>query len=197
MSYSIYEDLGKLRKQIPQPPLVFILLSLFLISGCAKPYRITHDLESRFEPGKTCVIGNIIDEFPVGVAEDQKPTVEEVAKFRDYLAEEVQKSEILTLCEKSTEFADYRIQAAILWYVRGSGAERALIGHFGVGYATCLVRLKLVDNDSGNTVFAGNFRAVVDHPFVSGNTVFRDVSKDFCKQLEQRLEKLRKEAQQT
>lgn len=197
MFYSSYEGLEKLRKQILQQPLAFILVSLTLIiSGCAKPYRITHDLETRFEPGQTCVIGNIIDEFPMGVAESKKPTVEEVAKFRAYLAEEIQKCEILALRESSTKPADYRIQASILWYDRGSGAARVLVGRFGAGQAECLVRFKLIDNERDTTVFAGNFMAVVNNPFVSGNKAFKKVSADFCRQLEKRLKKLCKEANQ-
>ncbi len=127
----------------------------------------------------------------------KKPTVEEVAKFRDNLAEEIQKSKMLVLQQRSKSTADYEIQVSILSYSRGSGATRLLLGHFGMGKAECIVRLKLVDNGKGATVFAGNFRAIVDHGFISGNKVFKRVSEDFCGRLEKRLKTLQEGSEKT
>lgn len=172
---------------------IALILSLVLLGGCTKRYTITCDLNTYFTPDKTCVIGAITDELPIDTEESKKPSAEDIAKFKNYLTEEIEKKDIITLLGQNADSTDYEIRGSILDYKKGSGVVRAIIG-FGLGDAKCVVSLRLVDTKTGLTVYGGNFTALVNDWLESGDKIFKQVSRDFTKQLEKQLKKMAKEA---
>lgn len=173
--------------------IVTLIISLVLLGGCTKRYTITCDLNEHFEPTSTCVIGSIVDELPIDTEEAKKPSAEDIAKFKNYLLEEIEKEDIITLLGQDADSTDYEIKGSILDYKKGSGAVRFFIG-LGLGDAKCIVNMRLVDGSTGLTVFGGNFTATVSSWAESGDKIFRQISKDFTKELKKQLKKLAKEA---
>ena len=173
--------------------LASLILSLVLLGGCTKRYTITCDLHDYFTPDKTCVIGAITDELPLGTEEGEKPTAEDIAKFKNYLSEEIERQDIIKLLGQNADSTDYEIRGSVLDYKKGSGVVRAFIS-VGLGDAKCVMNLRLVDKTTGLTVFGGNFTAIVNSWTESGDKVYKQVSKDFTKELKKQLKKLAKEA---
>ncbi|MEW6411376.1 MAG: DUF4410 domain-containing protein [Candidatus Zixiibacteriota bacterium] len=172
--------------------IIAAMITAILSTGCTNRYAITHDLEDWISPDRTCKIGAFADELPINTAEGDKPTIEDVAKFKECLTEEIEKYDIINLLSEDTLIPDYEIRGSFLEYKKGSGVVRFFVG-FGLGNADCVMTMRLVDNSTGLTVFGGNFRATVSSGLESGDNAYRQISRDFCKQLEKRLKKLRKE----
>ncbi len=171
---------------MPQKLLVLTLVgSLALLGGCTKHYTITCDLTQYFTPDKTCTIGAIVDELPVDTKEGKKPTAEDIAKFKNYLFEEITSRDIITLLRSNADSSDYEIRGSILEYKKGSGVVRAVFG--SPGNAECVVDLRLVEAETGQTIFGGNFTATVSDWAVSGDKIFKQISADFTRQLEEQL----------
>ncbi len=161
-----------------------VLLAIVMLAfGCTKPYRITHDLEAPTRAAASCSIGDIIDELPLDFEEEKKPTAEDIAKFKDYLQEELSKRDIFGSHSQGDPEADYEVTGSIISYEKGSGWLRFLFG-FGAGSARVTVSLRLIDRSSNQTVFAGNFNGIVTHWAELGDEVFSQVSKNFAKELE-------------
>lgn len=182
--------MGKLQKV-----LIPVMASLLVLTaGCAQ-YKITHELERYIPEEKTCKIGKIVDELPAGTDEVDRPSREDIGKFKNYLIDEFDKRDIMKLVSSLSD-ADYEVQGSVLEFKKGSGWLRFLVG-FGAGNAKVLINLKLVDSNDESILFGGNFSGTVTGWGEKGEKVFQKVSKDFTKQLEKRLKKLRKEMEKT
>ncbi|MBU8934374.1 MAG: DUF4410 domain-containing protein [candidate division Zixibacteria bacterium] len=171
---------------------LLVLLGLLLVfMGCTKPYKITHDLEAPIRPPSACTIGEITDGLPFDTKDEDKPTIEHIDMFRGYLEEELSKKEIFGTVGDLSADAQYRVEGTILEFKKGSGFVRFMIG-FGLGSAILTVELRLIETESGITLFAGNFKRKISDWGESGDKTFENVAKDFAKELKKQLKKLNK-----
>ncbi len=68
-----------------------VLLVLIAAAGCAPRYMITQPLTQPLVLGETVRVGEILDEMPADTEEGDRPTAENLLKFRSYLADEISK----------------------------------------------------------------------------------------------------------
>ena len=162
-----------------------------LLVGCAKSYKIIQDLEAPLPDMANCTIGTITDELPVDVEENEKPPLEDIEKFKQWLDEQMEKAEILRMSDLGDPAAQYEVRGGIMGYKRGSGTLRALFGVWAGG-AYVTVYLELVDKAADSAVFSGSFKGAVTNYAESGDTMFLRVATDFAKALSKRVKKLRK-----
>ena len=167
-----------------------VVLSVFLLflSSCTKRYIITTEMEKPIDIGTTCSIGQIADELPIGIEEEDKPSLEDVEKLKSFIVEELNKKDAL-IAHIAKHNTRYEINGSILEFKKGSGALRFFIG-FGAGSARLVTHLQLIDKNSGNVIFAGNFTSTVSDGLVDGEKIFRQTAKDFTSQLFKQLKKL-------
>ncbi len=158
-----------------------LLLLAVAAGGCAKNYVITTPLAGLLSQPAQFEVGEIADQLPADLEADKRPTAEDMAKFRTYIAEEIGKREI-GFTEEYGGGARYEVTGSLLEYKRGSGTLRFFIG-FGAGSAKVTTQLKLVDKTSGETLFAGNFTGTVTGWADSGDKMFRQVAADFSNEL--------------
>jgi hypothetical protein len=164
------------------------LVVALLASGCAKQYVITKDLAVPLESPARVRVGAIADELPATVDEEDKPSAEDIEKFRRYLTEELRsiKSDIQVI---QAGDAAYEVTGGIMQYTQGSGFLRFLIG-FGAGSAKVLTELKVVEVATGNVVFGGNFEGSVSSWAETGDEMFRKVARNFAKEIERQQKNL-------
>lgn len=163
---------------------------IVLVIGCAKPYVITTDLERPLAHTSTVSVGEITDEFPLDFDPAKKPTVADIARFKDLIMDQLSGVGLFRT-EPSADTAEYEVQGAILDYKKGSGAARFFIG-FGVGNAKVTTTLRLVDKKTNATLFSGNFTGTVSDWGTKGNKVFDATAKNFAKALKSKMKKLAK-----
>lgn len=164
-----------------------LLAITILFIGCT-PYVVTIPLEEAIETSSVCCIGAITDELPLDIEDEDKPTAEEIEKFKVLLQNELIKTDILVITGCGDPESRYEVTGGILEYKRGSGAVRFLIG-FGLGNAKLLVTLKLVDRTSRETVFAGNFPAEVGDWLTGSDKIYNMVAKNFAKAVKKQQKK--------
>jgi len=152
---------------------------------------VTQSLSARLDRGRACSIGEITESLPADVEAEDKPSLEDVNQFREYLKKEVTNKEIFLYVSDMTGNLDYEVTGNILAYKRGSGAVRFLIG-FGLGNAKITVELKLRNTATGEILFAGNFKQSVSSGYESGMDMYRRVAKDFARGLSKQQKKLEK-----
>jgi len=170
--------------------LLVLVLVIALIQGCAQ-YVVTQNLSASLDRGWACAIGEITENLPADVEEEDKPPLGDVDQFRDYLKEELANKGIFQAMGDMADKPDYEVTGNILAYKRGSGAVRFLIG-FGLGNAKITVELKLRRTTTGEILFAGNFKQSVSSGYESGIDMYRRVAKDFAKELSKQKKKLEK-----
>jgi hypothetical protein len=166
-----------------------LLLMLLLVAGCAKPYKITQPLEEPLIHGSAVSIGPVHDALPPDMDEEDKPTEEHINKLRRYLFEELERKQLFDGVFPDSADTKYEVVGRMLTFKKGSGAVRFFIG-FGLGDAEVTVGLELVEKETSEVKFAGNFKQVVSHWATSGDQVFRNVAKDFAKALEKNMKEL-------
>lgn len=169
-----------MRREARSIVLAIAVLGLAL-AGCSPSYVITQGLDEPLPQPSTFRVGDFEDRLPADVEADDRPTAEDIEKFRTYLQEELEKDDELALqpCEAACA---YELRGSILEYKRGSGFLRFFIG-FGAGSAKVVTELALVDLKDGRTVFSGNFEGTVGSWAESGAEMYKRVSKDFRKAL--------------
>jgi hypothetical protein len=167
------------------------IIAVAFISGCAN-YVITEDLAAPLEPQPRAVIGEFRDELPIDMDADKKPPLEDIDKLRSYIADELLKKEFFSAVSVSDPGGgQYEVTGAVIEYKKGSGVLRVLFGAFaGSGRLTTVVELR--DKQTGTILFSGNFKGTVTHWADSGDSMFRQVAKDFAKSLRKESEKLAK-----
>ena len=170
--------------------LTVILSGILLFSGCTH-YKITQRLEQPIKKPSNCSIGEIEDKLPTDFDEDDKPALEHIEKFRDYLKTELEKKDIFQTVQLMNLELEYEVVGGILDFKKGSGFVRFLIG-FGAGSAKLTIELKLKDRNTGEILFAGNFKQEVSSYLESGDMIFKRIAQDFAKELEKQIKKLQK-----
>ena len=170
--------------------LALIVCGLLIISGCAT-YKITHELDRPIEKTGFCQVGEIKDELPAGFKEEDKPTFEHIDAFRRHLRNALEEKLIFSSVDLGNLGGDYEVAGGIRDYKKGSGFVRFL-GLFGAGNARVMAALRLEDRETGEVLFAGNFRKEVTSEFEKGDVMFERVAKDFAKALEKAIKKLEK-----
>lgn len=167
------------------------LLIVLMLSGCAKHFVITEQLEAPLERPAFFVIGDITDDLPPDIEEGKKPSSEDIGKLKNYLHEELAKRKFLSERVSGSEGAEYEIVGSIVDYKKGSGLMRALFG-FWAGSANTSIALKLIDIETGDVIFGGMFEGSVSSWGESGDKMFKQISKRFSKELEKQMKKLSK-----
>jgi hypothetical protein len=170
--------------------LAVILCGFLILFGCAN-YRITHKLEQPIKQPSNCSIGEIKDELPADFDEDDKPSLEHVEKFRDYLRIALIEKGIFRDVLLVNPESEYHVTGGILDFKKGSGVVR-FFGLFGAGNAKLTATLRLEDRKTGEILFGGNFKQEVSSYMESGDMIFKRVAQDFAKELEKQLKKLKK-----
>lgn len=169
--------------------LVLLAVAVVLFTcGCAKQYVITTDLGEPLESPARFRIGSVTDQLPSTVEAKDKPSAEDIEKFRGYLLEELGSSLKFGMETVTGGDAEYEVTGGIMQYTKGSGFLRFLIG-FGAGSAKVLTQLKVVEVDTGDVVFAGNFEGDVTSWMEGGDLMFRRVAQNFAKELKRQHEK--------
>jgi hypothetical protein len=171
--------------------LVIFVFSPLIIFGCAN-YKITHELEQPIDREGVCYIGEIHDELPLDFEEEDKPSLEKIDMFRDYLRIKLQERGIFRAVELMNPEGEYEITGGLLEFRKGSGVARFFIG-FGAGNARLTTRLSLLDRNTGQVLFAGTFKQEVSSWMEEGDLIFQRAANDFAKALEKQLKKLEKE----
>jgi hypothetical protein len=169
--------------------LALLAMVVLLVSGCGKSFVITQTLEQPIAFPSKCYIGDISDNLPLGTELKDRPTVEDIDKLRGFLIERLEEEECLSLTTYNLDSARYRVQGSILDFKKGSGLMRALFG-FGIGAAVLTVNLELIDQNTNEIVFAGNFSESVTSYGESGAETFKRVAKNFAKELRKQRVKL-------
>jgi hypothetical protein len=169
---------------------VIVVCCLLTFSGCAT-YKITHDLEQPIDEAKTCSIGEIKDELPLGFKEEDKPSLEKIDMFRDYLRIKLMHRGVFNGVGLMSPDAEYEVIGGLLEFRKGSDVARFFIG-LGVGNARLTVRLSLVDRATGEVLFSGTFKQEVSSWVEEGDLIFERAADAFSKALERQIKKLEK-----
>ena len=151
------------------------------ISGCAEQFVITTDLAEPLQSPARFLVGSITDELPPTVEAKNKPSAEDMGKFRRYLTEELDKF-APTIQVAQAGNATYEITGGIMQYKKGSGFLRFMIG-LGAGSAKVLTQLKVAEVATGEIIFAGNFEGAVTDWTETGDMMFRKIARNFAKEL--------------
>lgn len=167
--------------------LFILLLIAVFFTGCT-PYVVTTPLDEPLDGDAICCIGSIADELPIDMKDEDKPTLEEIEKFKDHLYNELNQKGLLELAGCGGTDTRYEVSGSVIDFKRGSGVARFVIG-FGVGNAKMVTSLKLVDVGSGETVFAGNFPAQVSDWMTKGDEIFKTTARNFAKAVEKQQKK--------
>lgn len=165
-----------------------LALLALLVSGCAKNYVITTNLEAPLARHSACSVGAIIDELPADTEASKKPSAEAIQKFKNRIQEQIYDQRVFDHTNGS-DSAVYEVTGSILEYAKGSGALRFFIG-FGAGSAKITTNLKMTNTRTGQTIFAGNFKGEVSNWGDSGDKMFEQVAKAFAKELRKQQKKL-------
>jgi hypothetical protein len=78
-------------------PTAIALLAALALAGCSPRYMITQDLDRSLDAGQAVCVGEILDEMPAETEAGDRPTAENLEKFRYYIAEELSKRDHLPL----------------------------------------------------------------------------------------------------
>ena len=160
---------------------LFALVVVLGASGCAEQFIITTDLAEPLQSPARFRVGSITDELPATVESKNKPSVEDIGKFKKYLGEELSSLnpdiQVIQIGD-----AAYEVTGGIMQYKKGSGFLRFMIG-MGAGSAKVLTQLKVVEVATGETLFAGNFEGSVTDWTETGDMMFRKIARDFAKEL--------------
>lgn len=167
-----------------------ILMACLLVIGCTKPYSILIELEQPLKATSNCYIGEIEDGMAFDVDEEDKPSLEDMTKFRNYIAEYLVKKEIFGFANASEQDSEYEVVGSLIEYKKGSGVMRFLFGLFG-GTARMTVTLGLIDKSTNLTIFSGNFTRTVTSGYESGSTMYKNIAKDFAKALKKQIKNLK------
>jgi hypothetical protein len=170
-----------------------LLATLALVPGSAKNYLVTNPLGAPLATPAICSVGEIADELPADVEQGKRPSAESVQKLKRFIEDEVAKRELMQILPPGDAAAGYEIIGSFLEYKRGSGALRFIVG-FGAGNAKATLGLRLVEKQTGTTLYGGHFTATVSSGLESGDEAFERIAKDFAKELDKQMEKVRKEA---
>ena len=172
------------KRQIP----IFIALTMILLVGCTKRYVITDELSEQLPIASTVSVGEIVDELPIDMEEEKKPTIEHIEAFKAHLAEQIEKKEVFSASGIGTNLSEYELRGSIISYKKGSGFMRFLIG-FGAGNSEVTIALQLVNRSTDEVVFGGNFKGSVGSYFDKGDKMFETVAKEFAKALKKAVKK--------
>jgi hypothetical protein len=171
--------------------LVTFVCAPLILFGCAN-YKITHELEQPIDRAGVCYIGEIHDELPLDLEEEDKPSLDKIDMFRDYLRIKLQEKGIFRAIDLMSPQGEYEVTGGLLEFKKGSGVARFFIG-FGVGNARLTARLSLLDRNTGQVLFAGTFKQEVSSWAEEGDLIFERAANDFAKALEKQLKKLERE----
>ncbi len=164
-----------------------------IIAGCA-PYVITHDLEVMITNNQSCLIGQITDELPSDMAEKNKPTLENIEYLKMKLQKELDRIKVFSQVVADIGETNYEITGSILEYKKGNGFVRFIsFGLAGGGKIT--IELKLINKDTDEVMFAGNYSRVVASYIESRNAMFSYVARDFANSLKKQVKNIRKQAE--
>lgn len=166
---------------------VLLSLVIVLVAGCT-PYVVTTPLKEPLENDGICCIGSITDELPIDMEEEDKPTLEEIEKFKDHLYNEINRKGVLEMAGCGGSDTRYEVSGSVIEFKRGSGVARFVIG-FGVGNAKMVTSLRLVDVVNDQTVFAGNFPAQVSDWMTKSDEIFKTIARNFAKAVEKQQKK--------
>lgn len=167
-----------------------IIVTCLLFMGCTKPYNVLIELEQPLKPVSRCCIGEIEDMLPLDMAEEDKPSLEEITKFRNYIAEQLVKRDIFGFAFTEEQNCDYEVVGSLVEFQKGSGALRFLIG-FGAGNAKMTTSLGLIDKSNDRTVFSASFSRSVSSGLESSSAMYKNIAKDFAKVLSKQMKKLK------
>lgn len=167
-----------------KPACWILLLASMSLAACSRSYVITTDLSAALEPSATYSVGTIVSALPANTEGDRGPTHEAITKLKSCLIEEIGNRDDLPLREMRGGRPAFVVRGRLLEYEPGSGTLRFLVG-WGAGQAKLVVQLRLVSRSNGRVRFAGKFVAYTSGPLDSGDEVFRQVARNFSKQLEQ------------
>jgi hypothetical protein len=173
-----------------------VLCLIILMTGCTKRYLITDELSDPLIDEPACSIGPVTDELPIGFDEADKPAVETIDRFKDYIYEELAKREIFSALHRGSGMGDYEVTGGILDYKKGSGFLRFMFGAWAGG-AKVTVSLRLVNTRTNKTEFGGDFTGSVTHWAEKGEQMFKQVAVDFAKQLEKQIKNLKKKKERS
>lgn len=165
-----------------------LLLMVLLMSGCVKRYVVTTHLKQPLEESSNTLIGAFSDDLPIDMKAEDKPSIEDVNKFKNYIIEEINDRGLL-MADLDVQHPRYEIVGSIFEFKKGSGALRFFIG-FGAGKAKLVAELKLKDVTNGEVIFAGNFKSETSSWADSGEKIFREIARDFAKELEKQQNKI-------
>ena len=165
-----------------------LLAAVFLFTGCATQYRVTHELEEYVNLDKGVFIEPIVDGLPADIDPDSRPSPEDLQKLVNYIGAKLYNELRAPI---GTNNSSYTISGTILDYKKGSGLLRFLFGFLGNAKVT--VELKLTETATGETIFAANFKQTVTNWEESGDKMFERVASDFAKAIKKRLKNLREQ----
>lgn len=164
------------------------LLLLMLVAGGCTPYAVLTPLEKPMETPSKLTMGAITDRLPLDMEDQDKPTMEEIQKFKDLLFNELSKKEFIEMLEHNSPDARYEVNGEVIEYKRGSGALRFLVG-FGAGNARILTTMSLIDKTSDEKVFSASFKAEIGDWMTKGDEMYNKIAKNFAKAVEKEQKK--------
>ncbi len=169
---------------------LIVVLLIFCFVGCGKQYVVTQNVDEFISNVSICSVGGFTDDLPSDFPAENKPTMEEIEKFRDIIVEELGKVEIFRYVEINSISSQYEVSGSILDFKKGSGFLRFLIG-FGVGSAKLTVAMDLTDKKTNRIIFSGNFSRTISDWTTSGDDKYKYIARDFAKELKKQLKKIR------
>lgn len=175
-------------KTVLQKLLLVALSLLIALCACTK-HVITTELEKPLHDNPSYFFAQLEDQLPQDTKAEDKPTAEELSKFKDLIITELMKQGLIAKSSSSSGKIPYELRGAVLSYKAGSGFLRFLFGAW-VGAAKMTVSLELYDNINQNVIFAGNFTQKVTSWLESRDEMYKRIAKDFAKTLKKQREKI-------
>jgi hypothetical protein len=169
-----------------------IISLIFLFVSCAH-YEITRNLEKPIPKSASCIVGPITDDLPEMNVE-KKPTLEEVAKLKKHLYNELNEHKCIDYMVSDNDSTEYEVTGGITEFTRGSGAMRFLFG-FGLGSAKLKMNIQLVNKNNDEIIFGGRFWGEVSDWMTPGDQIYKQIAHNFAKALQKESKKAAKQAE--
>ena len=172
-----------------------ILCGMLIVCSCAK-YKITHELEQPIQKTAFCSIGEIEDQLPANSDKEDKPTFEEIDKFRRYLKAALEERVVFQTVQFWNPEAEYEVTGSIRDFKKRKRSRHFLelgLGQFDPGNTRVTVALELEDCKTGEVLFSGNFKQEVSSYKEKADVMFERIAEVFAKALEKQIKKLEKE----
>lgn len=169
--------------------LLFIVLLIPFIGGCASNYCIIKTLNQPVTKLSTCIIGDFINEIPDSLENIYMPDSKYQKIFIEAIKSEITDQELFEITDDRNK-AEYKIVITILEFsYDDKPAFQSLI--FGWKSTYLLVSIELIHLSNDKSIFVGNFRSDCKTVWKRRDKIFTEIAIDFCESFRIQNQKFR------